>query len=585
MEYSLELVMSASTSAVAEGGGNAVEMAENAVASSALMGNADETSSLLERGEKNSYTNDSNSDGNTTATATTVTAPSDIKKGGRRSRSNSTTAQKQGGQKGVENYNGDKKEEEMTKEEEDGKTLLIAFLLMCFFQLGNRIFAKLATYPMHNYPLYMNLMSTLVYIPLSFAYVYPMWFYRPDIITEEQCNIPKYKFGIMGSLDSIAAVMNMFATTFITNAGIIVLISQSAIPISMVISKVFLEAEYSGSQYVGAAVVLVGIGIVLMPTFSDPTPADDEYASTASSGQSSSGAQLMWICILAASCIPMCLSSVYKEFALGEQDIDVVYLNGWVAVFQAIIAVPLMIPSAELINLPLSEIVPNLYDGMMCNFGVNTVIEATETLQVDHCETGPFYVWVYIAFNLVYNILIIVILKYGSANILWLSSTVIVPLSNLAFSLPFMPNPQPCTPIDLVGLVIIMSGLIIYRFMPAILLAYHSCMGTLSAEELEEEKLRNKTTAKTAKKYVVGLNQVETNNAFFYSKVISNQKKTLFRHPSQIRSSLLVKLGVPPSPLITMASPHMSAGRQHTPNGECELCVHSPFHSQDVFFF
>ena len=34
------------------------------------------------------------------------------------------------------------------------------------------------------------------------------------------------------------------------------------------------------------------------------------------------------------SCIPMCLSSVYKEKALGDDDMDVVYLNGWVAVFQ-----------------------------------------------------------------------------------------------------------------------------------------------------------------------------------------------------------------------------------------------------------
>jgi len=463
-----------------------------------------------------------------------------------------------------EEKGGEKGEGGESEAESDANTLAIAFLLMLFFQLGNRVFAKLATYPMHNYPLYMNLMSTAVYIPVSFAYVIPMAYYRPDIITEDQLAIPKYKFGIMGTLDSIASVMNMFATTFITNAALIVLISQSAIPISMAISKVALNAEYSNSQYIGAFIVLLGIAIVLTPEFTHPPSSDDEYST--GSSQSSSSGQLMWIAILALSCIPMCLSSVYKEFALGEQEIDVVLLNGWVAVFQALFAIPLCFPSAALIDIPNDQIMSNLYGGLMCNFGINTVTEATATLQVDQCEEGPFFVWVYIAFNLVYNILIIVILKYGSANILWLSSTVIVPLANLAFSLPFMPNSQPVQPIDFFGLVIIMAGLIVYRFMPQIIRVYHEWSGTISQEEIEDDDAFAKITRKTAKKYLMGLNQIETNNSLFYSKVISVQKQKLYRNPSQIRGGYLAKIGVAPSPLISMTSPNIG-GRQYTPNG------------------
>ena len=37
-----------------------------------------------------------------------------------------------------------------------------------------------------------------------------------------------------------------------------------------------------------------------------------------------------------------------------------------------------------------------------------------------------------------YNILIIMILKWGSSNILWLAMTIMVPLGNLAFALPFV---------------------------------------------------------------------------------------------------------------------------------------------------
>lgn len=36
--------------------------------------------------------------------------------------------------------------------------------------------------------------------------------------------------------------------------------------------------------------------------------------------------------------------------------------------------------------------------------------------------------------------LIILILKFGSSNILWLAMTVMVPLGNVSFALPFMPG-------------------------------------------------------------------------------------------------------------------------------------------------
>ena len=56
---------------------------------------------------------------------------------------------------------------------------------------------------------------------------------------------------------------------------------------------------------------------------------------------------------------------------------------------------------------------------------------------------APLYVNIYLALNIVFNFLIVIILKHGSANILWMASTVIVPLSNVAFSMKFMPGSQP----------------------------------------------------------------------------------------------------------------------------------------------
>lgn len=99
------------------------------------------------------------------------------------------------------------------------------------------------------------------------------------------------------------------------------------------------------TQYIGASVVVAGIIVTLIPTFfGHPTGGDDVDATT----------QIIWSGVQVLSCIPMCLSSVYKEKALGDDDMDVIYLNGWVAVFQFLASLLFAVPSAYAMGLPVS---------------------------------------------------------------------------------------------------------------------------------------------------------------------------------------------------------------------------------------
>lgn len=99
-----------------------------------------------------------------------------------------------------------------------------------------------------------------------------------------------------------------------------------------------------------------------------------------------------------------------------------------------------------------------------------TLVAASDSIDigchVDDCTLAPFFVNVYLLFNVSYNILIILILKFGDANILWLAMTVMVPIGNLTFALPFMANygGADLKATDVVGLVVIMGGLCLYRF-------------------------------------------------------------------------------------------------------------------------
>ena len=448
-------------------------------------------------------------------------------------------------------------EEKVTKEKEGG-SLATAFLSLIVVALGNRIFGRLETYPMHNYPLFMNILSVFMYIPMSFAYIIPTVMFT-DIITKEQLAIPQYKFMVMGFLDSIAGIMAVFATNFIPNASMIVLVQQSAIPISMMISYIWLAARYTKYQYIGAAITLLGIVVVLVPDMIGGGSADETATPESKDA-------FMWYMILVASCVPMCFSSVYKEMALGEVDIDVVYLNGWIAVYQFIFAIPLCIPSAWVIGMKVEDIMPNMYHGWLCYLGENSILEDTDTgIHADDCKMSMFYVSSYLGFNLVYNILMIVILKIGSANILWLASTAIVPVSNVAFSLKIMPGNKPMKSIDFVSLFIVMLGLVVYRFMPTILQAWYSFTGEVDEEmELTNEKARE-MVAKTERKQTnyIGLNQMEALNAVFDTRVMKARDMILLRSPQQIRSSYLVRLGIAPSPLI-----NVSPRTRTTPSGQ-----------------
>lgn len=84
----------------------------------------------------------------------------------------------------------------------------------------------------------------------------------------------------------------------------------------MVISKRLLHAQYLLTQYVGAAVVAGGIVIVIGPSLA------------VGSGGSGGVQELVWSLVLVVSCVPMAMSSVYKEMALGESELDPIYLNG-----------------------------------------------------------------------------------------------------------------------------------------------------------------------------------------------------------------------------------------------------------------
>lgn len=305
--------------------------------------------------------------------------------------------------------------------------------------------------PLRNYALFTNMLSTAFYLPTSYGYIWACIRWFPGVISDESRVIPQYKWAIMGFLDSIAGIMQSLSIAKIQNGSLVTLLLQSAIPLSMIITKVGLKTKYKMEKYVGAVIVTAGLVVALLPSFMNP----DKSGSDAPDGTTVA----IWSTVLMFSVVPMCLSSVYKEKALGDADIDPIYMNGYVALYQFLFAFPLLYPSAMAEGLATGDIWKNLADGAKCFVGI-------DTLASDSCGNGTLFTCLYLIANLGYNVLIIVLLQYGGSNILWLSITFTVPLANIGFALPFMPNPQSLSPANWAALVIIMLGLIVYRFWP-----------------------------------------------------------------------------------------------------------------------
>jgi drug/metabolite transporter (DMT)-like permease len=385
------------------------------------------------------------------------------------------------------------------------------------------IFLAISLANRYNYPNFLNLFGNFMYIPICFAYILPVskfgWF--NNSITPEQLSLPKRPFAIMGALDCLAMSMQIFASIYLPGS-LLVLLPQAAIPMSMVFSRYLLHERYGVRQYLGAIVVLAGILIVLEPVITlrhapeyyceavnvhndcticqveatqgaclshkneDPgaflwadnsTTLYDDDDSINRQGlcqwlpfdEASKDTEFLifvWSLVMIASCVPMTLSTVYKQIALGDgTDLDPVYLNGWIAVFQfcfsLVLAFPAGMSSSPSVQ-PL-ELPKNVWDGIQCYLGHGTVETGCHPDSMCSFHAALF-VNVCLICNLFYSFFMMFVLKYGSSDLLFLALTVMVPIGNIAFALPFMPESQPMHTSDIVALVVIMSGLALYRF-------------------------------------------------------------------------------------------------------------------------
>jgi hypothetical protein len=360
--------------------------------------------------------------------------------------------------------------------------VLILTLALILVGTANRVFFKKMLIPMVNYPYFISQLSTTVYIPIFWPVVWALMLFTSRV-TPEMRKFPLWKFLVMGALDATAGVLMIFGGNQ-TSGAMQQLLIQGAIPFTMFFSWLVsnplvarilrekLNVRYRWGHYLGALVIISGIVVALLHAFLSSNGASDNT--------------VFGIIVFFLSATPTAFSGVYKEIAFKGADLDIYYVNAWVCVFQFLVGL-LFLPITAIPGfggLTFPEIPDNLENGALCLFtGHNSI---TTGKNVDDCEWAWVMTLGYIIANIGYNIVILLMLKYGSAALLYVASAVILPLANIAFTLHFIMGDRATTlsPYDIAGLVVILIGLLIYRSTSE--QAPPATEGTVSSDEKRE---------------------------------------------------------------------------------------------------
>ena len=252
----------------------------------------------------------------------------------------------------------------------------------------------------------------------------------------------------MGVLDGVSSLIVIFMGSKVSGP-MMNFLNQAVIPTTMVSSMIFLHRRYRVAHYVGSTVIIVGVLLALWPLLSKAENAGFGYS-----------------LIYLASVIPMALSSVFKEYAL-QVDMDIFYMNFWIALFQFIVAVPFtpLIYMANGTNV--SEIGDNIVNGLECIFRPNDSADRVD--ETSNCDLAGKVFGIYFAIIVVFNCVILVVMRLGSSALVWAASTLALPLAALAFTSEALVGADSVAKFstyDIIGLAIILLGLVIYKLQP-----------------------------------------------------------------------------------------------------------------------
>ena len=154
----------------------------------------------------------------------------------------------------------------------------------------NQLYFKKITSVMPNYSLFLNLLTSSVYVPFFGLIVAYNWGGYPAALRR----FPQRKFVVMALIDALSSALMLIGGTY-TPGSTQVILGQTSVPISMLLTFICLRVRYSSNQIAGAVIVLLGVSI-----------------SKISLQPSETSGHVIFIVVFLLSVVPATFSNLYK---------------------------------------------------------------------------------------------------------------------------------------------------------------------------------------------------------------------------------------------------------------------------------
>eukprot|EP00164_Ancoracysta_twista_P000541 GFYU01000722.1.p1 GENE.GFYU01000722.1~~GFYU01000722.1.p1 ORF type:complete len:415 (+),score=129.18 GFYU01000722.1:153-1397(+) len=322
---------------------------------------------------------------------------------------------------------------------------MVALNMMAMIGLGtfNTVARKIALVPLNEYPYFLTQLSSVASTVMYGTGVAIK--YRNGTVTKEMLSIGKLIFVGIGFFDALGDLLGNVGVKQLPGT-MVPLLAKTNIPLTMFFSMWLLKTSYHWGQFVGAVVVIGGFLAAFLPT------------------NMIQGGNLVAVLVYLVSIVPTVVGMVCRELVFRREqkkgnNLDV-FVVGFFINFSQLIWTFLLIPIAAVPGLgkvPLADLPSYFANGFVCFSGSNPTA-------ADDCTGSPYAPLIYLAINLMYNLAIIFLLKFGGATLMFVTNTITFPMSTMMFSFSWpLLSAVPFTIWTVIGLLIESLGVVIYR--------------------------------------------------------------------------------------------------------------------------
>ena len=355
--------------------------------------------------------------------------------------------------------------------------------------LSNRVLNKLAMVSMRSHIFFMAQVQTLCFVGFYGSTLFLRTKVK-KVVTPEMLSVPKLPFVAIGLLDCMSQTFGFIGSSKLPGIFLPIL-SQVYILCLLPLSMVFLKRKYTLLQLFGASMIGLGVALsALSGKFGEIWQmmsgglAHSQVVTSVSGSGVDDVLPVFFACTMVSQMMSA-LSTVVKEKVFkrfeesqtkraacsGEEDsdsdttaptqkLDIFIVNTFGSTMQMFFALLLLPLNAHLRGIPIGSI-PQLFMNSAAAFAGR-----------GGSHGAPLYPVMYLAVNIIFNIATLTLTRSSSGVLTSIAVSTSVPLSVLIFAYVSLPvigaSNQAVGPEFFVGLIVLMTGLVIYNAGPRI---------------------------------------------------------------------------------------------------------------------